>query len=200
MSYANLLLDRDGAVALIKINRPKQLNALSQVVLDELAAAFDQLAGDDGVRAVILTGGGERAFAAGADINELAQIGSPAEGRRVAMRAHELHRKMAQLPKPIIAAINGFALGGGLELALACDIRLASETAQLGLPEVTLGIMPGWGGTQRLARLVGPGMAKLLMLTGDRIDAHEALRLRIVEQVHPPDVLLDAAQRLAQKI
>jgi enoyl-CoA hydratase len=200
MSYENILLERDGAVAIITLNRPKQLNALSQAMLGEIGAALDELATDDGVRAIIITGAGDRAFAAGADIEELAQIESVTEGRRLAMRSHQLWRKMADLPRPIIAAINGFALGGGLELALACDIRLASETAQFGLPEVTLGIIPGWGGTQRLAHLVGPGMAKLLMMTGDRIDVREAQRLGIVEQVHPQADLLDAAKHLAQKM
>jgi enoyl-CoA hydratase len=200
MSYDNILLERDGAVAIITLNRPKQLNALSAAVLHDVSAALDELAADDAVRAIIITGAGERAFAAGADIGELAQIGSASEGRRMAQRSHQLGRKMAELPKPIIAAINGFALGGGLELALACDIRLASDAAQVGLPEVTLGIMPGWGGTQRLARLVGPGAAKLLMMSGERIDAHEAQRLGIMERVYPAAKLLDAAKQLAQKL
>ncbi len=200
MSYENTLLDRDGAIVIIMLNRPKQLNALNQAVLGEIDTALDELATDDGVRAIIITGAGDRAFAVGADITELAQIGSATEGRLWAIHSNQLWRKMAGLPKPIIAAINGFALGGGLELALACDIRLASETAQLGLPEVSLGVMPGWGGTQRLARLVGPGMAKLLMMTGDRIDAREAQRLGIVEQVHPQADLLGAARHLAQKL
>jgi enoyl-CoA hydratase len=200
MAYDNLLLERDGPVAIITLNRPKQLNALSADVLNDVSAALDELTADNAVRAIIVTGAGERAFAAGADIGELAQIENATAGRQMAMRSHQLGRKMAGLGKPIIAAINGFALGGGLELALACDIRLASDTAQVGLPEVTLGIMPGWGGTQRLARLVGPGAAKLLMMTGERIDAHEALRLGIVERVVPVTELLDSAKQLAQKI
>jgi enoyl-CoA hydratase len=146
------------------------------------------------------TGSGERAFAAGADIGELTQLESATQGRILALRSHELGRKMADLPKPIIAVINGFALGGGLELALACDVRLASDTAQVGLPEVTLGIIPGWGGTQRLPRVVGPSMAKLLMMTGERIDAQEALRIGLVERVHPQAELLDAAKQLATKL
>ncbi|HEY0607865.1 MAG TPA: enoyl-CoA hydratase-related protein [Herpetosiphonaceae bacterium] len=200
MSYEHILLERDGAVAIVMINRPKQLNALSQAVLREVDAALDELATDDAVRAIILTGSGDRAFAAGADIGELAALESATQGRSLATRSHQLGRKMADLDKPIIAAINGFALGGGLELALACDFRLASDTAQVGLPEVTLGIIPGWGGTQRLPRLVGPGMAKLLMMTGERIDAAEALRLGIVERVYPQAELLDAAKQLAQKL
>ncbi|HEY0736604.1 MAG TPA: enoyl-CoA hydratase-related protein [Herpetosiphonaceae bacterium] len=200
MSYEHILLERDGAVAIVMLNRPKQLNALSQAVLREVDAALDELAADDAVRAIILTGSGDRAFAAGADIGELSALESATQGRALATRSHQLGRKMADLDKPIIAAINGFALGGGLELALACDFRLASDTAQVGLPEVTLGIIPGWGGTQRLPRLVGPGMAKLLMMSGERIDAAEALRLGIVERVYPQAELLDAAKQLAQKL
>lgn len=200
MSYEHILLERDGAVAIITLNRPKQLNALNQALIGELLAALNELAQDDAVRAVLLTGSGDRAFAAGADIGELAQLESATQARRLAARSHELGRKMADLPKPIIAAINGFALGGGLELALACDIRIAGDNAQVGLPEATLGIIPGWGGTQRLARLAGAGMAKLLMMTGDRISADEALRLGIVERVVPQAELLDAARNLAQKL
>ncbi len=200
MTYEHILLERDGAVATITLNRPKQLNALSQAVIRELDAAFDEIAADESVRAVIITGSDDRAFAAGADINELAQLGSAAEGRAMAMRSHRLGRKMADLPKPIIAAINGFALGGGLELALACDIRIAADSAQVGLPEVTLGIMPGWGGTQRLLRLTGPGIAKLLMMTGERISAEEAQQLAIVERVVPQAELMNAAQELARKL
>lgn len=200
MTYENLVLEREDAVALITLNRPKQLNALNQALNTELSDVLDALAADDQVRAVIITGSGDRAFAAGADISELAQLESATQGRLLATRSHVLGRKMAELPKPIIAAINGFALGGGLELALACDFRLASETAQVGLPEVTLGIIPGWGGTQRLPRLVGPGMAKLLMMSGERVDAAEALRIGIVERVYPQAELLDAARQLAQKL
>jgi len=195
-----LLVERDGPVVVLTLNRPQQLNALNQALIGELSATFEQLEDDDSVRAVVLTGAGERAFAAGADINEIGTISSPTHGRRLAQRSHELARRMAELRPPIIAAINGFALGGGLELALACDIRLAAEHAQLGLPEVTLGIMPGWGGSQRLARLVGPGMGKLLMMTGDRINADEALRLRLVERVLPAAELLGAARELAARI
>jgi enoyl-CoA hydratase len=200
MTYQNILLDRDGAVATITLNRPKQLNALSAAVLDDVRGALAELAADDTVRAIIITGAGDRAFAAGADIGELNGITSVTDGRRMAERSHQLGRTMADLPKPLIAAINGFALGGGLELALACDIRVAGDTAQVGLPEVMLGIMPGWGGTQRLARLVGPGAAQLMMMTGDRIDAAEALRLGIVERVVPATELLDAAKQIAHKL
>jgi len=200
MTYENILLNRDGAVATITLNRPKQLNALSAAVIDDVRGALVELATDDTVRAIIITGAGDRAFAAGADIGELNGITSATDGRRMAERSHQLGRAMADLPKPLIAAINGFALGGGLELALACDIRIAADTAQVGLPEVTLGIMPGWGGTQRLARLVGPGAAKLLMMTGDRIAAAEALRLGVVERVVPAAELLDTAKQIAHKL
>lgn len=200
MHDQHLLMERDGPVVVLTLNRPQQLNALNQTLIGELAAAFEQFDHDDSARAVILTGAGERAFAAGADISEIGTITSATHGRQLAHRSHELARRMAELRAPIIAAINGFALGGGLELALACDIRLAAEHAQLGLPEVTLGIMPGWGGTQRLARLVGPGMGKLLMMTGDRIAADEALRLGLVELVLPGGELLGAARALAARI
>jgi enoyl-CoA hydratase len=200
MNYEMILVEREGAIATITLNRPKQLNALSQAVISELLGAFDEIGSDPEVRAVILTGSGDRAFAAGADIGELAQLQSPSEGRRLAARSHSLGRKMADLPQPIIAAINGFALGGGLELALACDFRIAGDTAQVGLPEVTLGIIPGWGGTQRLPRLVGPGMAKLLMMTGERIDAAEALRIGLIERVTPAAELMSAARQLAEKL
>lgn len=200
MSYETILLERDGGIATITLNRPKQLNALSQAVISELSRAFDELGADTNIRAVVLTGAGDRAFAAGADIGELAQLQSSTQGRLLATRSHALGRKMADMAQPIVAAINGFALGGGLELALACDIRIASDTAQLGLPEVTLGIIPGWGGTQRLPRLVGPGMAKLLMMTGERIDATEALRIGLVERVVPQAELLASARELAEKL
>lgn len=200
MQDQQLLIERDGPVVVLTLNRPQQLNALSQALTDELWAVFGRLEDDDSVRAVVLTGAGERAFAAGADINEIGGITSVTQARRLAHRSHELARRMAELRAPIIAAINGFALGGGLELALACDIRLAAEHAQLGLPEVTLGIMPGWGGSQRLARLVGPGMGKLLMMTGDRIPAEVALQIGLVERVLPAAELLDAARELAGRI
>jgi enoyl-CoA hydratase len=200
MEYTTLLVEHTGATAVITLNRPKQLNALSQSVIGELKAAFTELGTNADVRAIILTGSGDRAFAAGADIGELAGLANAADGRKLASGSHELGRIMAELPQPVIAAINGFALGGGLELALACDIRIAADSAQLGLPEVTLGVLPGWGGTQRLPRLVGAGMAKLLMMTGERIDAAEALRIGLVERVVSAAELQEQVHALAAKI
>lgn len=200
MSFTHIEVTQADGVSTILLNRPKQLNALNAATTADLLAAFDAISSDTSVRAVIITGAGDRAFAAGADIGELRELESASAARAMALNSHKLGRLMADLRQPIIAAINGFALGGGLELALACDIRLASETAQLGLPEVTLGIMPGWGGTQRLARVIGPSMAKLLMMTGDRIDAAEALRLGLVERVVPAAELLSTAQQVATKI
>ncbi len=200
MTYETILVERDGPITTLTLNRPKQLNALNQMVIRELNTAFDELGSDESVRVIVLTGAGERAFAAGADIGELAQLQSPAAARQLAIRSHHLARAMGDLRQPIIAAINGFALGGGLELALACDIRLASDSALVGLPEVTLGLLPGWGGTQRLARLAGPGIAKLLMMTGERVTAAEALRLGIVEQIVPQAELLHTARQLAGRL
>ncbi len=200
MTYTHIEVSDAAGVTTILLNRPKQLNALNAATTADLLAAFEAIATNPAVRAVIITGSGERAFAAGADIGELQTLPSASAGRAMALGSHRLGRLMAELPQPIIAAVNGFALGGGLELALACDIRIAADSAQLGLPEVTLGIMPGWGGTQRLARLVGPGAAKLLMLTGERIGADEALRLGIIERVVPAAELQSAAQALAAKI
>lgn len=200
MTFSNIFVNHEAGVSTITLNRPKQLNALNADTIGELLQVVEEIGADSGVRAVILTGSGERAFAAGADIGELSLIESAVDGQRMALRSQRLGRLMADLPQPIIAAINGFALGGGLELALACDIRVAADTAQLGLPEVSLGIMPGWGGTQRLARLVGPGNAKLLMMTGERLKADEALRLGLVERVLPASELLSTVQELASKL
>ncbi|MBA3944113.1 MAG: enoyl-CoA hydratase/isomerase family protein [Herpetosiphonaceae bacterium] len=200
MTFTNIEVTHAAGVSTITLNRPKQLNALDAATISELSTALTGISSDTGVRAIILTGSGERAFAAGADIGELRELQSATAAREMALRSQGLGRLMSELHQPIIAAINGYALGGGLELALACDIRIAADTAQLGLPEVTLGILPGWGGTQRLARLIGPGMAKLMMMTGERIKANEALRLGLVERVVPAAELAQAAQQLAQQI
>lgn len=200
MTYENIQFERNGAVAVITINRPKVLNALSAATRQELGAALREVEADVALRVAIITGAGEKAFVAGADIGELQALESPTAARQVSERGHEVGFEIARMSKVVIAAINGFALGGGLELAMSCDIRVAAETAQFGQPEINLGIIPGWGGTQRLTRLVGSGMAKLLNLTGERIDAHEALRVGLIDRVVPAAELMDAARTLANTI
>jgi enoyl-CoA hydratase len=190
--------NRDG-ILVITIDRPKMLNALNAETIGEIAEAFHAARFDEKVKAVILTGAGEKAFVAGADINELAQA-TPMSGKATAEKGQRAFRAIERFPKPVIAAINGFALGGGCELALACHIRIASEKAQLGLPEVTLGIIPGYGGTQRMARLLGKGRALELILTGDRIGAAEAERIGLVNKVVPADQLMPTCEELARKI
>ena len=190
--------NRDG-VLVITIDRPKVLNALNAQTVDEIRQAFEAARDDESVRAVILTGGGDKAFVAGADINELAKM-TPTTGKETSERGQRIFSAIERFPKPVIAAINGFALGGGCELALACHIRIASEKAQLGLPEVTLGIIPGYGGTQRMARLLGKGKALELILTGDRIGAADAEKIGLVNKVVPAEQLMAAAEELARKI
>ena len=196
-NFETIELARDGAVATVTLARPKVLNALNLAMLDELARAFAGLAADDEIRAIILTGTGERAFAAGADISELAALDGAIAGAELARRGQALTRALERLRKPIVVAVNGFALGGGCELALAGDIRIASETAKFGQPEVNLGLMPGYGGTQRTARLLGRGMAMYLCLTGETIGAQEALRAGLVEKVVPLAELMVEAKRIA---
>jgi enoyl-CoA hydratase len=198
-SFEFLTVDHADAIATVTINRPDKLNALNATIIGELDRAFRSIAADDGVRAVILTGAGTKSFVAGADIAELAKMG-PLTGIRVSRAGQDAFRFMERMHKPVIAAVNGFALGGGLELALACHIRVASRTARFGLPEVKLGIIPGYGGTIRLPRLVGRGRALELILTGEMIDAEEAFRIGLVNRVHEPDALLDGARGLAAKI
>jgi enoyl-CoA hydratase len=189
---------RDG-ILVITVDRPKVLNALNAQTVDELRRAFNDARDDDSVKCIILTGAGEKAFVAGADISELAQM-TPITGKVTAEKGQRVFRSIERSTKPVIAAINGFALGGGCELALACHIRIASENAQLGLPEVTLGIIPGYGGTQRMARLLGKGRALELILTGDRIKAAEAERIGLVNRVVPADQLMATAEELGRKI
>src|SRR5207253_5471005 len=186
-------------VAVITIDRPKVLNALNAQTVGEIAQAFEQARADENVKAVIVTGGGEKAFVAGADINELARR-TPITGKETSGRGPAVLSFIERFPKPVIAAINGFALGGGCELALACHIRIASEKAQIGLPEVTLGIIPGYGGTQRMARLLGRGKALELICTGDRIGAADAERIGLVNKVVSADQLMGAAEEMARKI
>jgi enoyl-CoA hydratase len=199
MEYQNILVEKEGATAVLSINRPKALNALNADVITELYDIWDELEKDDNIRAVIITGGGDKAFVAGADIGELAELNSLG-GIELAKRGHSLLWKIENSDLIVIAAVNGFALGGGCELAMACDIRLASENAKIGQPEVNLGIIPGYGGTQRLTRLVGKGMAKYLIFSGEMVDAAEALRIGLVEKVYPQDELLIEAKKLAGKI
>jgi enoyl-CoA hydratase len=200
MSYQTILVEREDATLLVTLNRPKVLNALNVLMLSELRAALESAAADEAVRAIVLTGAGERAFAAGADIGELAALTGPIAGAAQARLGQAVTVTIEQLRVPVIAAVNGFALGGGCELALACDVRLASETAKFGQPEVNLGLMPGYGGSQRTARLLGRGMAMYLCLTGETIDAHEALRIGLVERVFPAADLLSEARRIAALI
>ena len=181
---------RDGAVAVVTIDRPDALNALNVETLTELRDALREIAVDAAVRAVVLTGAGDKAFVAGADIKYMSAL-EPARAKEWGALGHEAARLLETMPKPTIAAVNGFAVGGGCELALACDIRYASENAKFGQPEINLSVIPGWGGTQRLARAVGAGLAKDLILTGRTIDAAEALRIGLVSAVYPAAELLD---------
>ena len=199
MAFENLKTETRDSIHIITIDRPKVLNALNAQTVAEIGSAFDAVRDDASVKCVILTGGGEKAFVAGADINELAQM-TPVSGKDTSARGQNVFRAIERFPKPVIAAINGFALGGGCELALACHIRIASEKAQLGLPEVTLGIIPGYGGTQRMARLLGKGKALELILTGDRIGAAEAERIGLVNKVVPADQLMSAAEEMGRTI
>jgi len=200
MSYASLLVEgREGGVALVTVNRPEKLNALDDQTVEELGAAFSALGADPATRGVILTGAGEKAFVAGADIGELATQ-SPVDGRERSLRGQRVLDGIERLGKPVVAAVNGFALGGGCELAMACHVRVASENAKLGTPEVRLGIMCGYAGTQRLPRLVGKGRALEMLLTGEMVDAAEALRIGLVNRVVPRERLLPESEGLLRKM
>ncbi|TKJ30587.1 MAG: hypothetical protein CEE40_04465 [Chloroflexi bacterium B3_Chlor] len=200
MAQEFVLISREENIAILTINRPDKYNALNDQVMAEIDAALDELRADDDVRAIIMTGAGDKAFVSGADIGMLQDLKSSPEAVANSRRGQAMTLKIESLSKPVIAAINGYALGGGLELAMACDIRIAADTARLGQPEINLGINPGYGGTQRLPRLVGKGMAKLLILTGDMIDAEEALRIGLVQKVVPLADLMDEAKALAKKL
>lgn len=199
MEFKNVLLQKEGSLAIVTINRPKALNALNTETLNELDLVLDEIENDDNVYAVIVTGAGEKAFVAGADISEMKDK-NVLEGRKFGLLGNKIFRKVETLGKPVIAAVNGFALGGGCELSMACDIRIASEKAKFGQPEVSLGITPGFGGTQRLARLVGMGMAKELIYSAKNINAEEALRIGLVNKVVAPENLMEEAKKLANQI
>jgi enoyl-CoA hydratase len=198
-NFSNILIERDAGVATLTINRPKVLNALNAQTFDELRRALLAFRHDPEVRAVILTGAGDKSFIAGADINELS-VQSPTGGRDHALRGQHVLDLIENLGKPVIAAINGYALGGGCEVAMACTIRIAADTARLGQPEINLGIIPGYAGTQRLPRLVGRGRALELLLTGDHISAGEAHRIGLVNRVVAPGELMAEARRIAQAL
>ncbi|MCH8555923.1 MAG: enoyl-CoA hydratase/isomerase family protein [Schleiferiaceae bacterium] len=198
--YPNLQLEQNDGILTITIDRPKQLNALNKETIAALSSALDAVSEDAAVQVVIITGSGEKAFVAGADIKEFAAF-SIEEGAKLAEVGHEqLFNKIERFPKPVIAAVNGFALGGGLELAMSCHIRVASENAKVGLPEVTLGVIPGYGGTQRLPQLVGKGKAFEMIFTGGMIAAAEALDWGLVNHVVPQESLLETCRGMAQKI
>ena len=199
MTFDTLVLERDGAIAAITINRPKVLNALNAQTLDELRRAVLDLQRDAAIRVVILTGAGEKSFVAGADINELA-VQTPTGGREHALTGQHVFDLIENLGKPVIAAVNGYALGGGCELAMACTLRIAADTAKLGQPEISLGLMPGYAGTQRLPRLVGKGKAMEMMLTGAPIGADEALRIGLVNRVVPAADVMTEARNLAAQL
>jgi enoyl-CoA hydratase len=199
MNYQNLLVEIKNRIAVVKINRPDKLNALNSATMNELKNVFTGLDKDESVYVVILTGSGEKAFVAGADISELNKLDT-ISGKEFSEKGQEVFDIIENLSKPVIAAVNGFALGGGCEIALACHIRLASVNAKFGQPEVNLGIIPGYGGTQRLTRLINSGRAVEYILTGDMINADEAYRLGLVNHVYPQDELMDKAFELAMKI
>jgi enoyl-CoA hydratase len=200
MSYKNIVFEHlEDGIAIVTVNRPEKLNALNRDTMDELETAFLYVQNEPTARALIVTGAGEKAFVAGADIKELEDM-EAAEAAKLSTRGQTIFRRLETMKKPSLAAINGFALGAGLELAMACTLRVAVATAKLGLPELTLGLIPGYGGTQRLARLVGRGRALELLLTSDRIDAERASRIGLVNRIVPAESLLDSARDLLRAI
>lgn len=200
MTFENILMDHEGQIATITINRPTKLNALNKATIQELSSALEDLEANDEVRVVILTGSGEKAFVAGADIKEFADFNTQ-QGAQLAQQGQELlFDKIESFSKPVIAAVNGFALGGGLELAMAAHFRLASDNARMGLPEVSLGVIPGYGGTQRLPQLIGKGRAMQLIMTAQMIDAATALDYGLVNEVTAQEELMPAVHKIASKI
>jgi len=199
-SYENIILEKEDKIALITINRPQSLNALNGKTINEISSALDELASDHEVRVILLTGSGEKSFVAGADIKEFSDFNQE-KAEELARNGHNnLFNKIENLSKPVIAAVNGFALGGGLELAMACHIRYASENAKLGLPEVTLGLIPGYGGTQRLPKLVGKGTANEMIFSAKMIPAQKAKEIGLVNEVYPIEELLTKTKELAKII
>jgi enoyl-CoA hydratase len=199
MTFTNILVEKQSAIAYVTINRPKVLNALNMATMEELRAALTEIKDDASIRVALLTGSGEKAFIAGADIGELSN-NDAVTGKQYTHRGQSVLDLIENLGKPVIACINGFALGGGCELAMACTMRLASENAKLGQPEVKLGIIPGYGGSQRLPRLVGKGLAMQLVLTGEMISAQEAYRIGLINEVTSAAELIPRAEAIAQKI
>ena len=200
MNYGNILLQREERISIITINRPESLNALNAKTIQEISTALDQLNSEATCRAVIITGSGEKSFVAGADIKEFSDFGQEKAEELARNGQNSLFNKIENLSKPVIAAVNGFALGGGLELAMACHIRYASENAKLGLPEVTLGLIPGYGGTQRLPKLVGKGLANEIIFSAKMIPAHRAKEIGLVNEVFPIGELLTKTKELANTI
>ena len=198
MAFETILIEQDEGIVTLSLNRPP-VNALNTTVGAELREALDQIDHDSAARAVIITGSGDRAFAAGADIRELQDLAGP-DAESMVQRWHHLFRWMETFRLPVIAAVNGVALGGGCELAMACDLRIASEQARFGQPEINLGLIPGWGGTQRLPRLIGRGRALEILLTGDLIDASEAHRIGLVNRIVPGETLMDTVREIARNI
>jgi len=199
MTFSNILFEKKNSIAYVTVNRPKVLNALNMATMEELRGVFHEIKNDPSIRVVILTGAGEKAFIAGADVGELAQ-NNPVTAKQYTHRGQSVLNLIENLAKPVIACINGFALGGGCEIAMACTLRLASESAKLGQPEVKLGILPGYGGTQRLPRLVGKGIALELLITGEMISAQEAYRIGLVNKVVPAAELIARAEAIAAAI
>ena len=199
MDYNNILFSVEEGVAQITFNRPKALNAMNSETMAELQAAVNACNNDEAIKALVLTGAGDKAFVAGADISQMQDM-RPQEALAFMELGQETLRRMETMPKPVIAAVNGFALGGGTEIALACDIRFASENAAFGQPEILIGVIPGWGGTQRLPRIVGMGRAKELILSGGRIDAQRAYEIGLVNRVFPADQLLPETLKFARKL
>ena len=197
--YETIKVEREAHILWIILNRPHRLNALNDIMMDELEDVLMVAEKDPGVRCLVITGEGDRAFSAGADITAFPKV-TPVLARELSMKGQKVFSMVEELSKPVIAAINGYALGGGLELALACDFRIAAEHAELGSPEINIGIIPGWGGTQRLVRIVGLSKAKKLVMLGDRITAEEALRIGLVDKVVPYEKLKEEAKELAKKL